>query len=86
MFPEFLSCYSPVDVVSVQHEHRIDSELCHLGCLFELSQGGAIDVPIVGGRYLEDGDTVTLSAWAVGKNGVNIGFGDLVTVILPAVD
>ncbi|WP_030986060.1 fumarylacetoacetase [Streptomyces sp. NRRL S-1813] len=48
-----------------------------LGCLLELTQGK--------GPYLQDGDEVTLTAWAPGPEGARIGLGEVTGRILPAV-
>ncbi|MCB5907908.1 fumarylacetoacetase [Streptomyces pinistramenti] len=49
-----------------------------LGCLLELTQGK--------GPYLQDGDEVTLTAWAPGPEGARIGLGEVTGRILPARD
>ncbi|TJZ51931.1 fumarylacetoacetase [Streptomyces piniterrae] len=49
-----------------------------LGCLLELTQGK--------GPYLQDGDEVTLTAWAPGPDGARIGLGEVVGRVLPAPD
>lgn len=49
------------------------------GCLLELSRGGQHPVQLASGeerRFLEDGDTVLLRAWAERDNAMRIGFGD----------
>ncbi|MFH8345884.1 fumarylacetoacetase [Streptomyces sp. NPDC018045] len=47
-----------------------------LGCLLELTQGK--------GPFLEDGDEVTLTAWAPGPEGSRIGLGEVTGRIRPA--
>ncbi|MEV7467403.1 fumarylacetoacetase [Streptomyces kronopolitis] len=47
-----------------------------LGCLLELTRGK--------GPYLQDGDEVTLSAWAPGPDGSRIGLGEVTGRVLPA--
>lgn len=47
-----------------------------LGCLLELTRGK--------GPYLQDGDEVTLTAWAPGPDGSRIGLGEVTGRILPA--
>ncbi|MEV4503287.1 fumarylacetoacetase [Streptomyces klenkii] len=47
-----------------------------LGCLLELTAGK--------GPWLEDGDEVTLTAWAPGPGGARIGLGEVTGRILPA--
>ena len=46
-----------------------------LGCLLELTRGK--------GPYLQDGDEVTLTAWAPGPDGSRIGLGEVTGRILP---
>ena len=56
------------------------------GAFIELTWGGA-DPVTVGGEprtFLEDGDTVTISATAPGAGGARIGFGAVTGTILPA--
>jgi fumarylacetoacetase len=48
-----------------------------LGCLLELTVGK--------GPFLQDGDEVTLTAWAPGPNGSRIGLGEVTGVVHPAV-
>ncbi|WP_030022216.1 fumarylacetoacetase [Streptomyces monomycini] len=47
-----------------------------LGCLLELTQGK--------GPFLEDGDEVTLTAWAPGPDGSRVGLGEVTGRIRPA--
>ncbi|WP_424891410.1 fumarylacetoacetase [Streptomyces sp. XH2] len=47
-----------------------------LGCLLELTAGK--------GPWLEDGDEVTITAWAPGPGGARIGLGEVTGRILPA--
>ncbi|RLU79498.1 fumarylacetoacetase [Streptomyces griseocarneus] len=47
-----------------------------LGCLLELTRGK--------GPWLEDGDVVTLTAWAPGPNGTRIGLGEVTGRVVPA--
>jgi fumarylacetoacetase len=56
------------------------------GCLLELSWGGTEPFDVDGHprTFLEDGDTVTISATAPGKDGDTISFGDVTGRILPA--
>ncbi|WP_044368755.1 fumarylacetoacetase [Streptomyces natalensis] len=49
-----------------------------LGCLLEITQGK--------GPYLQDGDEITLTAWAPGPDGARIGLGEVTGRILPAPD
>lgn len=44
---------------------------------------GTKQLPFVGGKWLEDGDTVLLRAWVPGANGSKIGFGDVLGTIAP---
>ena len=53
------------------------------GCLLELTRGGEEDFKVAGGlsrMYLEDGDTVQISAFA----SEGVGFGDCTGQLLPA--
>ncbi|GII25321.1 fumarylacetoacetase [Planosporangium mesophilum] len=57
-----------------------------VGSFIELSWGGAEPVTLADGRirtFLEDGDTVTLTATAPGPDGSVIGLGEVVGRILP---
>jgi fumarylacetoacetase len=57
------------------------------GSLLELSWGGRQPVTLDDGTertFLEDGDTVTISATAPGPDGTRIGFGELVGTVRPA--
>ncbi len=57
------------------------------GCLLELTSNGAEPITMENGQvrgYLEDGDTVVLSATAGGKGKPMIGFGTCSGTILPA--
>jgi fumarylacetoacetase len=57
------------------------------GCLLELTSNGAEPITMENGQvraYLEDGDTVVLSATAGGKGKSMIGFGTCSGTILPA--
>ncbi|GAB2605786.1 fumarylacetoacetase [Streptomyces capparidis] len=61
----------------------------HRGCLLELTWAGADPLPLPDGRaltYLEDGDEVTITAWAPGPDGSRIGFGEVTGRVLPARD
>jgi fumarylacetoacetase len=55
------------------------------GAFIELTWGGAEPVEIGGERrtFLEDGDTVSITATAPGPNGTRIGFGEVRGTILP---
>jgi fumarylacetoacetase len=58
-----------------------------VGSFIELTEGGAEPVNLADGRsrtFLEDGDTVTLTATAPGPDGTTVGFGEVVGRILPA--
>jgi fumarylacetoacetase len=56
------------------------------GAFIELTWGGAEPVPVNGEQrtFLEDGDTVTITATAPGAGGQRIGFGELTGTVLPA--
>jgi fumarylacetoacetase len=58
-----------------------------VGSFIELTWGGAEPVMLADGRtrtFLEDGDTVTLTATAPGPDGTVVGFGEVVGRILPS--
>jgi len=64
-------------------------EADQLGSLLELSWGGSRPVELADGStrtYLEDGDTVTLSATAPGAHGGRIALGDVTGTVRPAAD
>jgi len=56
------------------------------GAFIELTWGGAEPVPVKGESraFLEDGDTVTISATAPGRYGDRVGFGEVTGTILPS--
>ncbi len=56
------------------------------GAFIELTWGGAEPVTVKGERrtFLQDGDTVTITATAPGAAGGRIGFGEVTATILPA--
>jgi fumarylacetoacetase len=58
------------------------------GAFIELTWGGREPITVKGEErtFLEDGDTVTISATAPGANGGRIGFGEVSGTIKPAVD
>lgn len=54
------------------------------GCLLELSEGGRSPVSLPSGEtrgFLEDGDTVILSAWCEAEGRARIGFGECRTTV-----
>ena len=58
-----------------------------LGCLLELSWGGAEPLTLPDGSvrsFLEDGDEVTITATAPAADGARIGFGEVTGRVLPA--
>lgn len=57
-----------------------------LGCLLELTWGGRDPLCLPDGTrtFLEDGDEVTLTAWAPGPDGVPIGMGEVSGHVVPA--
>jgi fumarylacetoacetase len=58
------------------------------GSLLEITRGGKQPVELASGetrRFLEDGDTVTLSAYATREGYARIGFGACTGTILPAI-
>ncbi|WP_329456260.1 fumarylacetoacetase [Streptomyces sp. NBC_01497] len=56
------------------------------GSLLELTWDGAepLDLPTGKRTYLEDGDEVTLSAWAPGPDGTKVGLGEVTGRVTPA--
>jgi fumarylacetoacetase len=55
--------------------------------LLELSWNGAEPIGLVDGTtrtFLEDGDVVTLRAWAPGPQGARIGLGEVTGRVVPA--
>ena len=57
------------------------------GSFLELSWGGAEPFVLDDGStrtFLEDGDTVSISAWAPGPEGTRIGFGEVAGTVTPA--
>jgi fumarylacetoacetase len=57
------------------------------GSFLELTWNGQEPVTLADGSqrgFLEDGDTVSISAWAPGADGVRIGFGEVTGTICPA--
>jgi fumarylacetoacetase len=62
-------------------------EKAQRGSFLELTWGGAEPVTLADGAtrtFLEDRDTVAISATAPGADGTRIGFGDVTGRILPA--
>lgn len=58
-----------------------------VGSFLELTWGGAEPVKLAGGEtrtFLEDGDTVTISATAPGPDGTTVALGEVTGTILPA--
>ncbi|WP_431042820.1 fumarylacetoacetase [Streptomyces sp. P1-3] len=57
------------------------------GCLLELTWAGRDPVELPDGKrtFLEDGDEVTLTAWAPGPDGVRVQLGEVRGQIVPAV-
>ena len=56
------------------------------GSLLELTWNGAEPLALDDGStrgFLEDGDTVTMTAWAPGRGGVRIGLGEVTGTIVP---
>ncbi|EMC95503.1 hypothetical protein BAUCODRAFT_543794 [Baudoinia panamericana UAMH 10762] len=71
--------------ISSPENEWIDKSVGHNASLWELSWNGSKEVPVVGGQFIGDNDTVVFDGWATGKNGKRIGFGSLETKVLPAV-
>jgi fumarylacetoacetase len=62
-------------------------EVRERGCLLELTWSGRDPLELGGGKrtFLEDGDEVTISAWAPGPDGARIGLGEVTGVVAPAI-
>lgn len=59
------------------------------GCFLELSWGGRESITLTDGSsrtFLEDGDTVAITATAPGEDGSVVGIAEVVGTVLPAVD
>lgn len=56
------------------------------GSLLELTWNGnePLDLPDGKRTFLEDGDTVTMTAWAPGPDGTRVGLGEVTGRIVPA--
>ena len=57
------------------------------GCFLELSWGGQEKINLAGGvtrTFLEDGDTVVITATAPGEEGSVVGIAEVAGTILPA--
>ncbi|MFI8102232.1 fumarylacetoacetase [Streptomyces sp. NPDC086023] len=61
-------------------------EVNQRGSLLELTWNGRDAIELAEGKrtFLEDGDTVTLTAWAPGPDGTRIGLGEVTGTITPA--
>ncbi|KAF3356365.1 Putative ribosomal RNA methyltransferase C4F10.03c [Verticillium dahliae VDG1] len=58
------------------------------GSFLEQTQGGKVAIQLKGGeerKFVEDGDTITITGWAGSVEGELVGFGECVGQILPAV-
>ncbi|CRK33491.1 hypothetical protein BN1708_001168 [Verticillium longisporum] len=58
------------------------------GSFLEQTQGGKVAIQLEGGeerKFVEDGDTITITGWAGSVEGELVGFGECVGQILPAV-
>ncbi|KAM0332010.1 hypothetical protein ACHAQA_002276 [Verticillium albo-atrum] len=58
------------------------------GSLLEQTQGGKVPIKLEGGeerKFVEDGDTITITGWAGTGDGELVGFGECAGQILPAV-
>ncbi|MGY4900634.1 fumarylacetoacetase [Streptomyces sp. 900116325] len=62
------------------------SEAGQRGSLLELTWNGRDPLDLTDGKrtFLEDGDTVTLTAWAPGPHGTRVGLGEVTGRIVPA--
>jgi len=59
------------------------------GSFLELTWNGTDPVKLESGEhrtFLEDGDTVTIRAWAPGADGVRIGLGEVTGTVRPAAE
>ncbi|WP_328901697.1 fumarylacetoacetase [Streptomyces sp. NBC_00441] len=56
------------------------------GCLLELTWNGRDPLELPEGKrtFLEDGDTVTITAWAPGPDGTRVGLGEVSGRVVPA--
>lgn len=57
------------------------------GCFLELSWGGREPIALADGQsrtFLEDGDTVVITAWAPGADGSVVGLSEVAGTVLPA--
>jgi fumarylacetoacetase len=64
-----------------------NGENASLGCLHELTRAGTQRHPLAPGKttgFLEDGDEVVFSGWALAKDGRKFGFGTCRGVLLPS--
>lgn len=55
------------------------------GSFLEQTQGGKVPIMLDGGeerKFVEDGDVITITGWAVDRDGELIGLGDCVGQIL----
>ncbi|WP_103503495.1 MULTISPECIES: fumarylacetoacetase [unclassified Streptomyces] len=61
-------------------------EVRERGCLLELTWSGRDPVELADGSrtFLEDGDEVTITAWAPGAEGARIGLGEVTGRVVPA--
>ncbi len=58
------------------------------GALIELTKGGKEPITLENGEqrtFLEDGDAIIMRGWAENQHAVKIGFGEVVSTVLPAV-
>ena len=58
------------------------------GALIELTKGGKAPITLENGEqrtFLEDGDAIIMRGWAKNTNAVRIGFGEVVSTVLPVV-
>ncbi|MFJ2440997.1 MULTISPECIES: fumarylacetoacetase [unclassified Streptomyces] len=55
------------------------------GCLLELTWNGAEPLELPAGKrtFLEDGDVVTMTAWAPGPDGTRVGLGEVTGRVVP---
>jgi fumarylacetoacetase len=62
-------------------------EVAQRGCFLELSWGGQEKIDLAGGvtrTFLEDGDTVVITATAPGEEGSVVGIAEVTGTVVPA--
>ncbi|KAK4547337.1 hypothetical protein LTR36_000993 [Oleoguttula mirabilis] len=93
-FPQMLAHHSiggcPFNVGDLLGSGTISGESkAEKGCLLEQTENGKVDIELEGGekrRFLEDGDTVTMTGVCGGEEGAFVGFGECSGRIEPAIE